>query len=244
MIISHAHRFVFIKTRKTAGTSIEIELSKHCGPEDIITTISPNDEVLRGAHGGRVAQNFSTNKALTREYQRAALAGNCDEVARIRHQIKRKYYNHMPISKVMEQSGQLDDYFWFTAERHPCDRILSYIYHRKRPDKPLSFIRRASNVMKYAPSTSFQNFHLYSVRGKVAVDAIINYDYLERDFCLICDRIGIKAPEKLITTKNTTRKSRSKPLSRIERAVVRAFCSMEIAALSSHSVLSLGKSAS
>jgi hypothetical protein len=31
MIISPAHRFIFIKTRKTAGTSMEIALAKFCG---------------------------------------------------------------------------------------------------------------------------------------------------------------------------------------------------------------------
>lgn len=35
MIISHQHKFIFIKTRKTAGSSIEKYLSKHLGPNDI-----------------------------------------------------------------------------------------------------------------------------------------------------------------------------------------------------------------
>jgi hypothetical protein len=33
MILSHEHKFIFIKTNKTAGPSIEITLSKHCEPE-------------------------------------------------------------------------------------------------------------------------------------------------------------------------------------------------------------------
>lgn len=37
MIISHRHRFIFIKTQKTAGTSIEVFLSGLCGPEDVVT---------------------------------------------------------------------------------------------------------------------------------------------------------------------------------------------------------------
>jgi hypothetical protein len=46
MLASFEHNFLFIKTRKTAGTSLEIELSRHCGAADIVTPISPEDEPL------------------------------------------------------------------------------------------------------------------------------------------------------------------------------------------------------
>jgi len=47
MIISHRHRFIFIKTRKTAGTSIEIFLSQHAGEDAIVTPILPHVEPHR-----------------------------------------------------------------------------------------------------------------------------------------------------------------------------------------------------
>ena len=58
MILSHEHRFIFLKTRKTAGTSIEIALSKFCGDKDIITRITNQDEILRSQLGFRGPQNF------------------------------------------------------------------------------------------------------------------------------------------------------------------------------------------
>jgi len=51
MIISHRHRMIFIKTRKTAGTSFEVALAKICGSEDIVTPVIP--EVP-----GHVPRNF------------------------------------------------------------------------------------------------------------------------------------------------------------------------------------------
>ena len=37
MIVSHKHKFIFFKTRKTAGSSIQVALAKHCDENDIIT---------------------------------------------------------------------------------------------------------------------------------------------------------------------------------------------------------------
>ena len=37
MIISHEHKFIFLKTKKTAGTAIEAALSELCGPSCVIT---------------------------------------------------------------------------------------------------------------------------------------------------------------------------------------------------------------
>ena len=58
MIVNHEYRFIFVKTRKTAGTSVEIALSAFSGPGDIITPIKPTDEETRRSLGYRGAQNF------------------------------------------------------------------------------------------------------------------------------------------------------------------------------------------
>lgn len=58
MIISHTHQFIFLKVYKTAGTSIEIALSKHCGPDGVIAPIVDEDEAIRKSLGYRGPQNY------------------------------------------------------------------------------------------------------------------------------------------------------------------------------------------
>tara|TARA_R110001592_G_scaffold362966_1_gene679064 strand:+ start:864 stop:2381 length:1518 start_codon:yes stop_codon:yes gene_type:complete len=55
MIISYKHKFIFMKTRKTAGSSIQKALIPFCGPDDIIT---PDAESLETA---RNVDKFFTN---------------------------------------------------------------------------------------------------------------------------------------------------------------------------------------
>jgi len=51
MIVSHKYQYIFLKTTKIAGTSIEISLSRFCDPDDIITPISLQDELMRKKPG-------------------------------------------------------------------------------------------------------------------------------------------------------------------------------------------------
>ena len=55
MLLSHKYRFIFIKTVKTAGTSIEVELGRFLGPDDVVTPIIPTNR-------GHTPRNFQRNK--------------------------------------------------------------------------------------------------------------------------------------------------------------------------------------
>ena len=52
MLVSHKHKFIYIKTAKTASTSTEISLSRYCnGPGDIVTPVDAEGEAIRREMG-------------------------------------------------------------------------------------------------------------------------------------------------------------------------------------------------
>lgn len=74
-IVSFQPSFIFIKTRKTAGTSLEVHLAADCGPDAIVTPIHPSNPrhtprnaagyynhmpatAIRAAHPGRFGAAF------------------------------------------------------------------------------------------------------------------------------------------------------------------------------------------
>ena len=165
MIVSRAHRFVFIKTRKTAGTSIEIALSRHCGPADLVTRISADDEELRAAAGGVGPQNDDTDPSS---------------------------YAHMGARRVIEVIGRetWDDYFTFAVERNPFDVVASsFRYSARKPTFTKTFaefVRTPRRLHRLA-----LNERLYRLGGKVIVDVVYRYEELPDAVADISSRLGL-----------------------------------------------------
>jgi hypothetical protein len=158
VIVSHAHRFVFLKTRKTAGTSVEIALSTVCGPDDVITPVVEADERLRAERGGRPPQNYESPP------------------------LPRRAFNHMPSSMVRTLVGRgiWDAYFTFSIERNPWDAVVSLYHWRHRDDpEPPTFGDFVNQPVVEELAT--KNFRAYRINGEVAVDRVLRFESLADD---------------------------------------------------------------
>ena len=72
MIVSHKHRFVFPKSQKTGGTSLELALSRICGEDDIITPLHERHERERNEIGGLGPRN--TDVPIRRHRSRVGIS--------------------------------------------------------------------------------------------------------------------------------------------------------------------------
>ena len=186
MIVSHEHGFVFMKTRKTAGTSVEIALSRVCGEDDVITPVTEADEALRRAHGGRGPQHFESPPNL-----------------------ERKAFNHMPVSMVRKMLGRkrFESYFSFAIERNPWDAVVSLYHWRNRdtgsrPPLPSFGEYVASEAVE---TFAAKNQRIYRIKGGVAVDRVLRYESLASDLATVWTELDLPGTPDLPHAKGGTR---------------------------------------
>ena len=86
MIISHTHKFIFLKSCKTAGTSIEVFLSAYCGPGDIITRIG---EKTADWHKSKNTNGYYNHVGIAEVRSRCPEFGDYFKFTAVRHPLDR-----------------------------------------------------------------------------------------------------------------------------------------------------------
>lgn len=182
MIISHKHKFIFIKTEKTAGTSFEIALSKICGEQDIITPISPKDEEVRQKLGYRGPQNYLFPfKNYTRR--------NWFDLFRTRRW--QGFFNHISALEI-KRHVPLEvwkTYYRFCFERNPYDKVVSlFFWTGKNKYKSILELIRSGEAGK------IKGFDLYSSHSLPLVDKVYKYEEMDTALADISAKLNLETP--------------------------------------------------
>ncbi len=223
MIVSHKHKFIFIKTYKTAGTSLEVLLSRSLGENDVSTPFGIE-------HPEHIVRNFKGVWQPTREL----LHGNrSDRVSCIKDLIaRRQFYNHIPARIVQYRLSKKvwKDYFKFCVERNPWDKTISLYYMQKAnftPEISLSeYIRQGHHC---------RNFQQYTdLNGRIIIDRVLKYESLNEELRDVLGMLGIPFSGSLeVRAKahfRTERLGYMSELTKSEREIIAAAHADEISA--------------
>lgn len=173
MLCSHSKKFIYLKTIKTAGTSVEIFFEKYCCPPD-----------------GYI-ESHATNEVIS-PYGIIGYRG-IDPTGSV-------YYNHMPAEIIKKLLGKeiWDSYLKFCVIRNPYDKAVSMFWmmlsqeermHLFKSDFQITRDRFSEfvNDVRNLPSDR----HIFTIDGRVEVDFFIKYENLLEDIKSTCQLIGV-----------------------------------------------------
>lgn len=168
MLVSHRHKFIYLKTTNTGGTSVEMALQNLASPSNIevkerlVEPIVSNDGII-GARGAG---------ANTKDW-----------------------FNHMPASAVREKiSDEIwTEYFKFCVLRNPWEKTFSWFKLSQKPSKSLSIDQLKSEFRSRLLETRkiMRDFHIYSIKGIPVMDGYIRHSRLADDLSAVCDRLQV-----------------------------------------------------
>ncbi len=172
MLVSHRHRFIYLKTKKTAGTSIEKALEPFARPPD---------------------ERSAWTHAAPMAVSEAGIVGARGKGAR-----RELWHSHMPASQVRAQlpCEIWRDYTKICAVRNPWDKVVSFFHmaHPRVKERPRPQIFERFRRFVAGEEELGEDLEIYAIDGDLVADQVIRYDNLADDFARVCAAIGVAAP--------------------------------------------------
>lgn len=213
MIISHKHKLIFIKPLKVAGTSFELALRDYCGPEDIITTCTPDDEKMSQERNKVQYQNenngakyFDHVVGLDIDMAMASHIMNNDcyhsfgNFVRVFEANSQRYFNHIEARKIKKRIGEdiFNSYTKVSIIRHPVDYLISNYYF-------FEIDLAGQDFRDYALNARIKDWDkFYEINGEYVIDHMIRYENMKADIKALEEKIpGIQGlAERMKTFKS------------------------------------------
>jgi hypothetical protein len=207
MFISHKHKFIFIKTTKVAGTSLELYLSKIGGETDIFPPFYTKGVA---ANFRNYTGFFNPYNELSKKYFSSRVLRKSDIKYTFSDLLKHvKFFESIPAwqLKCRIPKDIWSNYFVFTIERNPWDKCVSRYYHSKSVFEP-KYKKELSFKMWYDyfenrinkpwinrawGSEAPYNYPRYANpwTDEIMVDKICRYEHLEENLSSVFNQLNI-----------------------------------------------------
>ena len=165
VLISHRYKFIYIKNKKVAGSSIESFFGQFC--------IDPNEK-------------YSFDDKINEKISNYGIIGSrCSKK-------KGLWYNHKTAKEIKNDipNNIWNSYLKFCVVRNPWDVMVSRYYWDNRGGKNIH-----TNFNKYIKNfnnNQQNNWNIYTINNKPICDYYIRYDNLKEDIIKLCNILGIK----------------------------------------------------
>ncbi len=173
MLISRSKQFIYLKTRKTAGTSVEVYFEKYC--------VDPAERHEETHYRSEMESEWGVIG------HRGPKSG------------ARRWYNHMPAQTVLSLIGQeaWDSCHKFCVVRNPFDKVVSNFWFQLSESQRIRLSAVDFRVVRalfgswVALGALPQDQEVYKIDGQVVVNQIVRYENLLPDVESVCSRLAI-----------------------------------------------------
>ncbi len=202
---------IFIKSRKTAGTSLEIALSMAAQTGDVVTRLALPDELLRQKLGGPFPFGWAEDEAL--EYKYIAFIRQLLKEGRTDISNKdlppefkkgRAFFNHMGPKEIVAQIGEdaFEAAYTVSMCRDPYEKLVSQAWFRAG-NTGASF---EDMIAHFLAKPEVTNQPLYFLEGEMVIDHVIRYEHLKDDIADLEAATGLSILEHMSHAKGGYRR--------------------------------------
>jgi hypothetical protein len=178
MIISHSRRFIFVKCRKTASTSLEREIVPQLGVQDIWTPISSPS---RDGHNHYSAWPIDWMSARSKRFS--------DSIGRNSRLHWRFYHDHIAAARIaaLLPGEQYRAYYKFCFDRNPWDFIVSLFHQRTAKGR----FKGDFDCFLYEYPVE-PNWLLYTIDDELVVDRVYRYEDMDSAVAEISAQLDVQ----------------------------------------------------
>lgn len=188
VLVSHTNEFVFLKTRKTAGTSVEMCFEPACTG---IGSPVVEETQTRISEYGIVGARLVPEKKPKWLYWKTNL-----------------WRSHVPAHKVKSAlgAGVFDRYTKISCVRNPFDRCVSLFHWRGLTEKDFASTKRSFN--DFLKNQRWPDDRKVThVNDAYVIDHMIRFENLREDIEAVAKAVGVDIdPDALPHTKSTAQK--------------------------------------